>query len=254
MSLHANFYEQLKNYTPARIALGRAGGSMPTKELLRFQLDHAAAKDAVHAAVDYIPLKKYLEEKQLPFFEVFSQAKDRHIYLRRPDLGRLTDKDAEQKIIALQDKNFDISLVVADGLSATAIDKNITALLDEVIPRLYKQAYKLSPVALVHMGRVAIGDHIGSLFKSRMVIVFIGERPGLSSPDSLGIYLTYAPQKDMTDETRNCISNIRAEGLSPIFAAEKLLYLISSSFQKKLSGILLKDDLHLQMGPPEPEK
>lgn len=247
MASSPDFWQHLRQYTGARIALGRAGNSITTKELLDFQLAHAQARDAVHAQLQVEEVITQLAKHHQPILTLSSQATDRRMYLQRPDLGRRLDQESASSIKARPTAEYDICLVVADGLSALAIEKNISPFLDELLPRLQSQGYHLAPICLVRQGRVAVGDEIGHLLNSRMVIVLIGERPGLSSPDSMGIYLTYQPIKGLTDEKRNCISNVRQAGLSYPFAAEKLLYLINESFRRKLSGVALKDDLTLRL-------
>lgn len=248
MDSSPDFWQNLRQYTGARIALGRAGNSVTTGQLLDFQLAHAQARDAVHAQLNAEEVVGKLQRYHPSVLMLSSQATDRRMYLQRPDLGRCLDEASVGKIreVLLQ-AEYDISLVVVDGLSALAIEKNIVPFLDELLPRLRSQSYRLAPICLVRQGRVAIGDEIGALLRSRMVIILIGERPGLSSPDSMGIYLTYQPAPGLTDEARNCISNVRKAGLPYPFAAEKLLYLINESFRRKLSGVNLKDGLTLRI-------
>jgi ethanolamine ammonia-lyase small subunit len=242
-----DFWQELRQYTPARIALGHAGSSVPTRELLAFQLAHARARDAVHAQLDIPALENQLRRFALSLLRLRSQATTRHTYLQRPDWGRRLD-EASRKILAeYAAPPNDISLVIADGLSALAIEKNIEPVFSELIPALTRASYRLAPLTIVEGGRVAIGDEIGQLLNSQLVIIFIGERPGLSSPDSLGIYLTYGPAVGLTDERRNCISNVRPEGLPYAFAAGKLMYLVEESLRRKLSGVPLKDETDLRL-------
>lgn len=247
MSHTYDFWQHLKQYTGARIALGRSGGSITTKELLDFQLAHARARDAVHAALPVETIEQELSVYGLPILQLASQATSRTDYLQRPDKGRKLNLSSADKLKILHQSAYDICLVVADGLSAIAIEKNIKPFFNTLLPRLQAVPYLLAPLCLVQQGRVAIGDEIAYLLNSRMVIICIGERPGLSSPDSLGIYLTYQPKPGLTDEMRNCISNIRPGGLPYAFAAEKLLYLVQESFLKKLSGVQLKDEQNLRL-------
>lgn len=215
-------------WTDARIALGRVGTGLPTAELLRFQLDHARARDAVHwelGALDF------------PCVEMHSSARDRATYLRRPDLGRRLSGSSRAK---LEPGDCDAAIVIADGLSAIAVERHAKALLDELTPRLHD--WTLAPIHVVRQGRVAIGDEIGQLLGARLVLVLIGERPGLSAPDSLGAYLTYNPRLGRTDAERNCVSNIRPEGLGYSLAAHKLYYLMSEARVRKLTGVGLKED------------
>jgi len=225
----------LKAFTPARVALGRTGHSVPTAELLRFELDHARARDAVHLALD--PASLEFEHVLLR-----SAAKDRAEYLRRPDLGRRLSTESRA---TLQRDDYDAAIVVADGLSAPAVHHHAAALLKELMPKLQEEQWRLAPVIVVLQGRVAIGDEIGEALGARMVVMLIGERPGLSSPDSLGIYLTWDPRPGRTDAERNCISNVRAEGISYAVAALKLHYLMRAARELKLSGVGLKEDARL---------
>lgn len=230
-------WRNLRRLTPARIALGRAGVALPTSEHLSFQLDHARARKAVHLEVDFAAVATVLQAAGLETVTLHSAATDRPTYLQRPDLGRrLADASA------LTPQPCDIAIVLADGLSATAIHDSAVPLLETLLPALQAEGYSIGPVALVKQARVAIGDEIGAALGARLVLVLIGERPGLSSPDSLGAYLTYAPRVGLTDEARNCLSNIRAAGLSPAEATHKLLYLIKGAIQLGQTGVALKDD------------
>ena len=235
----------LSKYTEARIALGRAGGSLPTRPLLKFQLDHARARDAVASALNIFSLENQLNTMNLPFIKLNSQARDRAEYLKRPDLGRRLNN--QSKTILSQDKRAgsDIGIVVTDGLSAAAIDAQFIPFIHEMIPLLKSKQISFSPICLVEQGRVAIADEIGAQLGARLIFICIGERPGLSSPHSMGIYMTYHPQTGKTDESRNCISNIRAQGLSTKIAARKLMFLIEQSLRLKLSGVYLKEDTDL---------
>jgi ethanolamine ammonia-lyase small subunit len=248
MDTNEDFWKELKKYTSARIGLKRSGGSVGTSELLEFQLAHAQAKDAVHEEVDFESLEDVLTRKyHLPVIRLSSLADTKSLYLQRPDLGRMLDSQSVKTLEAFGKNNFDIAIVVGDGLSAFAIQNNIEPLFEALIPKLINQSYSIAPISLVRHARVAVGDQIGSILNCKMVIVFIGERPGLSSPDSLGIYMTYQPEQGLTDEKRNCISNVRIGGLPYILATEKLIYLITESFRRKLSGVELKDDLYLKL-------
>ena len=220
----------LRSWTPARVALGRSGHSLPTGELLRFQLDHARARDAVYCELDPGSIT-------WPHVLLRSGARDRATYLRRPDLGRSLDSDSRARLVR---SDYDAALVIADGLSAPAIHHHGSALLDALLPRLAD--WRLAPLSVVLQGRVAIGDEIGEALGARMVVVLIGERPGLTSPDSLGIYLTWDPRTGRTDAERNCISNIRAEGIGYDLAAHKLHFLMEASRTRRLSGLGLKEE------------
>lgn len=233
----------LRSYTKARIALGRCGSSIPTKELLSFKLAHAKAIDAVHLPLNTDKIMEDIErisgEKVI---RVHSAASDRFVYLKRPDLGRVLCKDSMEVLKSVPKKEmYHIGLVVSDGLSATAIEKNIVPFFKMLIPELKRQ-YTMAPIVVAEQARVAIGDSIAELLHAKMVVHFIGERPGLKSPDSLGIYMTYHPFWGITEDKRNCISNVRKDGLSYPLACSKLLYLISESFKRSISGVDLKDE------------
>jgi ethanolamine ammonia-lyase small subunit len=220
----------LRSFTPARVALGRTGHSVPTTELLHFQLDHARARDAVYETLDPASLG-------VPHILLRSAAPDRMTYLRRPDLGRKLSADSQ-----LERGDYDAAIVIADGLSAPAVHHHAVPLFDGL--RLGDD-WRLAPLTVVLQGRVAIGDEIGERLGARMVVVLIGERPGLTSPDSLGIYLTWDPRPGRTDAERNCISNVRTEGISYELAAHKLRFLMTEARTRKLSGVGLKEDARL---------
>ena len=228
---------RLRDYTMARVELGRTGASVPTRALLEFQLAHAKARDAVHLPLAVNSLVVELKQKRLESITVASAARDRDEYLRRPDLGRRLSGDSRERLSALR-AEYDASIVIADGLSALAVHRHAVPLLELLLRDL---DWRIAPVAIVEQGRVAIGDEIGELLGARMVVILIGERPGLSSPDSLGAYLTWQPRRGRTDAERNCVSNIRAEGLSYAAAAHKLLFLMNESRRLKLSGVRLKE-------------
>jgi ethanolamine ammonia-lyase small subunit len=220
----------LKQFTPARVALARTGHSLATAELLRFQLDHARARDAVYFELDPTAIA-------LPHTLVQSAARDRSTYLRRPDLGRTL---SEESRLRLTRATYDAAFVIADGLSAPAVHRHAMPLLEALLPRLTD--WNLAPLTLALQARVALGDEIAEALGARMAVVLIGERPGLSSPDSLGIYLTWDPRRGRTDAERNCISNVRPEGISYALAAHKLHSLMESSRTHRLSGVALKED------------
>lgn len=235
----------LQQFTSARIALGRVGTSIPLKEMLAFRLAHAHARDAVYSLLDVDGLQPGLSEVfQLPVRVLQSQARDREVYLQRPDKGRQLDATSIAMLQGLpaEDLDKDIAFVITDGLSATAVNVHALPLLSLVIPSLVQSGYSIAPIHLVQQGRVAVGDAVGTQLRARMAVVLIGERPGLSSPDSMGVYLTFAPHPGLTDEARNCISNIRPEGLSYEIAAARLVYLLQNALRQGLSGIRLKDD------------
>lgn len=228
-------FTRLRDFTPARVGLGRVGASLPTRELLAFQLAHAHARDAVHAKLDSQALALELSPQKCLL--VHSAAADRSVYLRRPDLGRRLSEESRRLLLAERGE-FDAVLVVADGLSALAVERHAGAMLH----RLEALHWNFAPIVIVEQGRVAIGDEVATCLGASMAVVLIGERPGLSSPDSLGIYLTWNPRPGITDAHRNCISNIWAEGLSYDAAAHRLLFLMTEARSRKLSGIALKED------------
>ncbi|GAB2591832.1 ethanolamine ammonia-lyase subunit EutC [Spirosoma areae] len=240
-SIEPDEWEALKAYTNARIALGKTGISIPLRESLRVKLAHAHAKDAVYSQLNIADLQADLAGTGLPVYHVHSRAENRDIYLQRPDLGRLLNDQSIEQLRQLNSSPADISLIIADGLSATAIHKNAPPVVTAFVEKVRQAGYSLAPILLVEQGRVAITDAIGELLRPRLAIILIGERPGLSAPDSMGAYITYAPKPGLTDERRNCISNIREQGLSPILAADKLMHLIHSAFRLQLTGVALKD-------------
>ena len=233
-----NPWADLRRYTGARIALGRVGSSLPTEEVLRFGLAHAAARDAVHAAVDWTAVEADLAAGGLESRRVHSLCPDRHAYLLRPDLGRRLDAATAG---ALDGAGCDLAIVIADGLSASAVQRHAAPLVLALLP-LLDPGWRVAPVVLVGQGRVAVGDDIGARLRARLVAVLIGERPGLSSPDSLGAYLTWEPRPGRIDAERNCISNIRPEGLAIGAAARRLAWLLRAALQSGLTGIGLKDE------------
>jgi len=231
----------LRKLTPARVALGRSGASLPTRALLDFTLDHARTRDAVHAAFDAAALARGLGELGLQPVEVTSRAADRRQYLRRPDLGRRLDPASAKRVAAL-DAAGRLAIVIGDGLSPTAVHAHALALMRELLPRLAAAKIEIGAVIVAAGARVALGDEIGELAKAGMVAVLIGERPGLSAPDSLGAYLTFAPKSGRTDADRNCVSNIHREGLTYEEAAFKIAWLIGEGFARGTSGVALKDE------------
>ncbi|WP_080057746.1 ethanolamine ammonia-lyase subunit EutC [Spirosoma aerolatum] len=235
-------WESLKAYTKARIALGRTGVSVPLRESLQFKLAHAHAKDAVYSALDVTDLQNQLALCGLPVYCVRSRAIHRDMYLQRPDLGRLLDERSAEQLQQLDSPAADISIIVADGLSASAIRQNAAQVVSGLVDKAKQAGFSLAPIVLVEQGRVAIMDAIGSLLNARLAIILIGERPGLSSFDSMGAYITYAPRPGLTDESRNCISNIREQGLAPVLAVDKIMDLIWSAFRLQLTGVQLKAD------------
>ncbi|GFM51829.1 ethanolamine ammonia-lyase light chain [Pseudomonas cichorii] len=244
-----NPWLELRRLTPARIALGRTGTSLPTAAQLDFQFAHAQARDAVHLPFDHAGLSAQLAEKGRETLLVHSAAADRHSYLQRPDLGRrLNDESASQlrDYAAAHPGGVDLAIVVADGLSSLAVHRHTVPFLARLEEQAATEGWTLSPVILVEQGRVAIADEIGELLGAKMVVILIGERPGLSSPDSLGLYFTYAPKVGLNDAHRNCISNVRLEGLSYAMAAHRLLYLMREACRRQISGVNLKDEAELK--------
>jgi ethanolamine ammonia-lyase small subunit len=231
----------LREFTSARIAIGRVGTSIPLKQSLEFKLAHAHARDAVYSELNINNLTNLIKQFDLPVLHLHSRVNNRGQYLKRPDMGRKLNDDS---LAQLQDYSTetDIALIIADGLSATAVNDNTIGLLQVLIPQLLAANFKLAPISLVEQGRVAVGDDIGYGLNAKLSLVLIGERPGLSSADSLGAYLTYNPKPGLTDEMRNCISNIRPGGLIYKKAAKKIFYLITEAFKRKLSGVDLKDN------------
>ena len=241
-------WENLKAFTDARIALGRTGVSMPNKENLSFKMAHANARDAVYEKMDNHLLIEQLSSLNHPVIELQTKANNRFNYLLRPDLGRSLDAGSVEKVKAeIQQDNFDICIIIADGLSATAVHHHIVNLIQILFPLLQKNEFTITPFCFVQQARVAISDEIGFLSRAKLAIIFLGERPGLSAADSLGAYLTYLPTPGNTDAMRNCISNIREKGLSYHDAANKILGLIKESMRLKISGVLLKDNDSLKL-------
>jgi ethanolamine ammonia-lyase small subunit len=236
-------WADLRRFTSARVALGRAGNGLPTDAHLAFQAAHAAARDAVHAALDVATLRAELTAIGIDSVTVRSEAADRHTYLLRPDLGRRL-LEADRSRLPPQPGTF--AFVVCDGLSATAVARHAASVLALAVPALcalgHAQGLTVAPVVIAQQGRVALGDDIGEALGAEAVAVLIGERPGLSAADSLGIYLTWQPRRGRTDAERNCISNIRPEGFPPAASADKLLWLIGAMRRLRLSGIELKDE------------
>ena len=235
----ADVWVRLRQLTPARIGLGRAGSSLPTAALLDFELAHARARDAVHAGFDAELLAGELSKAGFgEALTVASQAQDRTEYLSRPDLGRLLDDESRSRLQAAA--RCTLAIVIADGLSAVAPMRHAPPLLKEVLQSGIVP--ETVTVVVANRARVALGDAIGELLGAELVVMLIGERPGLSSPDSLGIYLTWAPRIGRTDAERNCISNVRPEGLPYAEAAKRLRYLVGEARRLQLSGVSLKDD------------
>jgi ethanolamine ammonia-lyase small subunit len=232
-------FTRLRDFTPARVGLGRAGSSVPTRELLAFQLAHAHARDAVHARLDSQALALELSPRKCLMTR--SAAPDRSTYLRRPDLGRRLSEESI-RLLSAERGTFDSAFVIADGLSALAVARHGSRMLESILKRLAGLPWTIAPIAIVEQGRVAIGDEVAASLGASLVVVLIGERPGLSSPDSLGIYLTWNPRPGVTDADRNCISNIWTEGLSYEAATHRLLFLMTEARFRKLSGVELREN------------
>ncbi|CFQ41428.1 ethanolamine ammonia-lyase subunit EutC [Yersinia bercovieri] len=252
--LHHNPWQALRQFTAARIALGRSGASLPTAELLKFGLAHAQACDAVHQPFLSEELASQLAELGLRTITANSAAPDRLTYLRRPDLGRKLSPQSHDQLCAWPDKQADLLLVIGDGLSSKAVHRQAVPLIVALLPYLHTLGLSLAPIVLAHQSRVALGDDAGECLQAKVVVMLIGERPGLSSPDSLGVYMTWGPNIRRLESERNCISNIRPEGLDYPQAAFKLAWLLEHSFQRRLSGVQLKDEsdnpaLHGQVSP-----
>jgi ethanolamine ammonia-lyase small subunit len=240
-------WESLREFTAARIALGRVGESIPLNAYLEFKLAHAHARDAVYSELDRTALLTGLAAFGLPLLEIHSRAENRNQYLQRPDLGRIPT-DESVHLLNEHAAAFDICVILADGLSATAINSNVIPLLGVLLPMLKGANYQLTPLCLASQARVALSDHIASALGAKLALMFIGERPGLSSADSIGAYLTYHPKPGLTDESRNCVSNIRPLGRPFDLAANKIFYLIREAFRRQLSGVDLKDNAGLLPG------
>lgn len=245
-----NPWRRLREFTDARIGLGRAGVSLPTRQLLEFQLAHARARDAVHLPLDTAQLIQSLGRLsgfgQAAIQLLQSQASDRQLYLQRPDLGRALDESSVRRLTesAEPSRRCDLALVIIDGLSSRAVQQNAAPFLQALLSELSADSartWQLGPLCVVEQGRVATGDQVGALLGAEAVLVLIGERPGLSSPDSLGLYLTWAPRIGLNDAARNCISNIRPAGLAYSEAAQRVMYLLHEARRLRLSGVRLKD-------------
>ncbi|HCL77857.1 ethanolamine ammonia-lyase subunit EutC [Stutzerimonas nitrititolerans] len=237
-----NPWQHLRQLTPARIALGRAGASLPTLAQLDFQFAHAQARDAVHLPLDSEALLHALQQHELDCLRLHSAAADRQLYLQRPDLGRRLDEPSAAQLDERNQPACDLALVIADGLSALAVQRHALPMALKIVEHCRSEGWSLGPISLVEQGRVAIADEIGQRLEARMTVILLGERPGLSSPDSLGLYFTWAPQVGRHDAQRNCISNIRPEGLAYNLAAHRLLYLMREACRRQLSGVQLKDE------------
>jgi len=232
----------LRNLTPARVGLGRAGASMPTRALLEFTLDHARARDAVHSAFDVSAIIAGLENLGLTTSDVGSRAGNREDYLQRPDLGRALDQASHDRLASHHGNLCRLAVVVGDGLSPAAVNAHAVPLVRNLMPRLALERIEIGHAVVASRARVALGDEIGAVLGVGMVLVLIGERPGLSAPDSLGAYLTFAPRPGRTDAERNCVSNIRGGGLGYEAAAFRIAWLIREGLARQITGVALKDE------------
>lgn len=240
-----DIWENLKKFTDARIAIGRAGCSIPTHEMLKFQLAHAEAQDAVHQALDVEALTQRLHCLDLQSLTVSSQAETKQEYLKRPDLGRLLSTAAQeqlQQFKSVHPEAYDVCIVLGDGLSARAIEENAVPFIQHLIPYLQAEGWSIAPIVIAQGSRVALGDPVAECLQANMLIMLIGERPGLSSPDSMGIYYTWKAASGILDAKRNCISNVRPAGLSIPIATQRLMSLMRGSKKLGYSGVDLKDE------------
>ncbi|HEX2477551.1 MAG TPA: ethanolamine ammonia-lyase subunit EutC [Lacipirellulaceae bacterium] len=236
-------WTKLRSATPARIALGRAGGSLPTSEWLDFKSAHAAARDAVHCEFDAEELAAQINALGVEVIVVDSAADNRHTYLQRPDLGRRLNERSRYELQELPRPQaaFDLAIIISDGLSALSVHRQAAPLLSALLARLRAGVWHLAPIIVARFGRVALQDEVGQVLGAQLALMLIGERPGLGSPDSLGAYLVHNPRPGNTDANRNCVSNIRPEGLPHEAAAETIHYLLTEARQRRLSGVQLKD-------------
>lgn len=234
----------LRIYTAARIALGRTGISIPLKASLNFKMAHANARDAIYAALEKDKLVDALKIFPLHVYVLQTIAQNRYTYLQRPDYGRRLNEKSAQELRDFKSDDYDVSITIADGLSSTAVNRHAANVLLFLMPMLQTK-YSISPFCIVEQGRVAVSDETGYLLKAKLSLILIGERPGLTAFDSLGAYITFKPTIGLTDEKRNCISNIRTDGLSYQNAANKIFYIVSEALRLQISGIDLKDNMSL---------
>ena len=240
--LMQDIWTGLRRLTAARIGLARSGASLATRPVLELRLAHARARDAVHAPLDERRLQDDLGQFGLPVLTVASAVRDRQHYLMRPDLGRQLAADAEAVLASHRAGGHDVAFVVADGLSARAVQQHACPVLAEVLAALRAEGWRIAPLTIVRHGRVAIGDAIAAMLGAGIVVTLIGERPGLSAPDSMGAYLTWRPGPLTSDADRNCISSIRPEGVGYADAAFKLTHMLRAIRSHQMSGVRLKDD------------
>ena len=240
-------WEALRRFTDARIGLGRAGAALPIREVLAFAMAHAQARDAVTTPIDWKPIEAALAALGLASVRIESAAENRDTYLRRPDLGRRLSAGSRERLAGMAGAAPDLLILVGDGLSSTGVAANAAAMIAAFVPLARREGWSLAPVLLADQARVALGDEAGEFLGARAVLVLIGERPGLSSPDSLGAYLTWGPRVGRKDGERNCISNIRRGGLSADEAAFKAHWLLREAFLRQITGVKLKDESNYQL-------
>lgn len=238
--MQADNWEILKKFTNARINLGLAGNSLPTDKVLALRMAHALAKDALYTELDVSKIEEEIKTISLDSLVVQSQISSKNEYLTNPNKGRVLDAVSAENLINCSKKGDDICIIIADGLSAEAVNIQAMNLIQDLIPKL--QFLTIAPIIIAKYSRVAISDEIGELMNSKIALILIGERPGLSSPTSMSAYVTYDPKKGNTDEKRNCVSNIQQNGLPMEFAAMKIAYLLNEMLKRKLSGVHLKDN------------
>lgn len=231
----------LRSFTDAKIALGRTGTSIPLQHTLALKMAHANARDAVYSSLNEDKLLPPIADLSLPVLSMNSMASNRKSYLQRPDYGRRLNEVSARQLAELKSEGFDVAVILGDGLSASAIQQHAVPVLNKLVRLFEKERFSIAPVCIVHQARVAISDEIGHLLKAKIAVIMIGERPGLSSSDSMGSYITYHPKVGLTDESRNCISNIRPAGLCYEAAADKIFSIIKKALRLRLSGVLLKD-------------
>jgi ethanolamine ammonia-lyase small subunit len=238
--MQADKWEILKKFTNARINLGLAGNSLPTDKVLALRMAHALAKDALYTELDVATIEEEIKTIGLDSLVVQSKISSKNEYLINPNKGRLLDPFSSENLINCFKKSADVCIIIADGLSAEAVNSQAVKLIQHLITKL--QFLTIAPIIIAKYSRVAISDEIGELINSKIALILIGERPGLSSPTSMSAYITFDPKKGNTDEKRNCVSNIQQNGLPIEFAATKIAYLINEMLKRKLSGVDLKDN------------
>ena len=234
-------WSDLKRFTDARIALGRTGCSVLTDDYLQFSLAHALARDTIYMPFESDKVGERLHGLGLDTLEVSSRATSRSVFLRQPDMGRRLIDESRKRLTDMNYKGADVLLVIGDGLSSKAVNKQAVPLISRFLPYMDELGLSVGPVVMAHESRVALGDDIAECLHCGLVAILIGERPGLSSPDSLGVYITYKPFAGRLESERNCISNIRPEGLNYDRAAFKMAWLIEAAYDMGKTGTALKD-------------